>query len=348
MATRAIGLDIVTTTVRAAQVSFDKRGTTLERFGQVALPPGAVRSGEVESPQIVAEALKALWSSAKFSTRNVSVGVASRRVVVRQVDLPAMPRNELHAALPFLVQDFIPMPVDSALLDMHVLEEIVSPAGAPMLRGLLVAASREMVEQTLEAVRLAGLKPVSVDLTPFAVLRALGQAEAPIDAVADAEVLVDIGASVTNIVVHQGGVPRFVRILLMGGGNATEAIAARLGISYEDAEYMKLHLSSGAPISTADQEAAAAALDQTTSAFCEEVRGSLNYFTAAHGAARMARVLISGGGAGLVGLADRLEQAIHVPVSEADPLPSLKVGKHVAAGTAACTVVPLGLALAVA
>ena len=42
----------------------------------------------------------------------------------------------------------------------------------------------------------------------------------------NAEALVDIGARVTNIAVHQGGVPRFVRVLLMGGADITDAVAS--------------------------------------------------------------------------------------------------------------------------
>ena len=45
----AIGLDIGTSSVRAAQVSLSKGGPVLERFGQVALPAGVVRDGEIES-----------------------------------------------------------------------------------------------------------------------------------------------------------------------------------------------------------------------------------------------------------------------------------------------------------
>ena len=98
-----------------------------------------------------------------------------------------------------------------------------------------VVLARDADEPLADAVTQAGLTPVSVDLTPFAVLRAL----APVDElgldVVEAEALVDIGASVTNIVVHQGGVPRFVRILLMGGADITDAVAERLGVPLDQA-----------------------------------------------------------------------------------------------------------------
>ena len=133
-----MGLDIGTSGVRAAELSLGKGGATLERFGQVALPPGAVRDGEVVDVDVVAQAIKQLWAQAKFGSKKVVVGVANQKVVVRQVDLPWLPLKELRESLAFQVQDFIPMPVEQAILDFHPLEEFTSESGARMLRVLLV------------------------------------------------------------------------------------------------------------------------------------------------------------------------------------------------------------------
>jgi type IV pilus assembly protein PilM len=142
----------------------------IERFGQVALPPGVVRDGEVVDADTVAKAIRQLWSSAKFSTKKVVIGVANQRVIVRQVDLPWLAPAEMRKSLPFQVQDFIPIPVEQAILDFHPLEEFTNESGGRMLRMLLVAADRDMINSSLVAVQMAGLTPAMVDLTPFAVL----------------------------------------------------------------------------------------------------------------------------------------------------------------------------------
>ena len=59
----AIGLDIGTSVVRAAELSFGRAGITLERFGQVVLPEGAVRDGEVVDPEAVVSGLRQLWGA---------------------------------------------------------------------------------------------------------------------------------------------------------------------------------------------------------------------------------------------------------------------------------------------
>ena len=137
----AVGLDIGTSGVRAAELTFGKGVSTLQRFGQVALPTGAVKDGEVVDPDTVAGALKQLWSQARFSSKKVVVGVANQKVVVRQVDLPWLPPDELKKSLSFQVQDFIPIPVEQAILDYHPIEEVVDDSGSRALRVLLVAAA---------------------------------------------------------------------------------------------------------------------------------------------------------------------------------------------------------------
>jgi type IV pilus assembly protein PilM len=345
-----VGLDIGTSGVRAAELTLGKSATTLERFGQVALPPGAVRDGEVVDVDVVSSALKQLWQQAKFGTTKVVVGVANQKVVVRQVDLPWMPVKELRGSLAFQVQDYIPMPVDQAILDFHPLEEFANDSGGRMLRVLLVAASREMVSNAVLAVERAGLQPAMVDLTSFAVLRSL-HSQSALGSV-DAEALVDIGASVTNIVVHQGGVPRFVRILLMGGGDITDALAERLGVPLEQAESVKQTTGLAAVPGMADAQPASRAIEQAGAAFVEEVRGSLDYYMAQPGAARIDKVVVSGGGSRLAGLTERLSAATRLTVEIARPMSTLRLGKtglteDQLAYVEPMVTVPVGLAMGV-
>ena len=347
-----VGLDIGTSGVRAAELTMGKGPATLERFGQVALPLGAVRDGEVIDSDAVAAAIKQLWAQAKFSTKKVVVGVANQKVVVRQVDLPWLPVKELRQSLSFQVQDFIPMPVDQAILDFHLLEEFTSESGDRMLRVLLVAAARDMVGSAMEAVSKAGLSPAMVDLNSFAVLRSLVTRGSGIGSL-EAEALVDIGASVTNIVVHQAGVPRFVRILLMGGADITDAVAERLGLPMDQAESVKQGSGLMTVAGSVDSHPASRAIEQTGSAFVEEVRGSLDYYLAQAGAARIGRVVISGGGSRLTGLAERLAAATRLPVEVARPMSVLKMGKtgltdDQLAYIEPMVTVPVGLAMGVA
>jgi type IV pilus assembly protein PilM len=348
----AIGLDIGTSGVRAAELSFGKGGVTLEKFGQVALPEGAVRDGEVVDSDAVAEAVKQLWAHTKFGSKKVVIGVANQKVIVRQVDIPWMPVDELKKSLAFHVQDFVPMPVDQAVLDFHPLEELGAEGGTRLLRGLLVAASRDMVNASLEAVQKAGLSPVMVDLTSFAVIRSLADAD-HLGLGAQVEALVDVGARVTNNVVHQGGIPRFVRILLMGGQDVTVAVAERMGVPQEQAEALKQQLGSDSAAHGVDVQAASRVIEAVAASFVDEVRGSLDYYLASSGSAPISRLVLTGGGARLGGLAQRIQVTTRVPVEVGTPMHSLQVGRtglspEQIAFVEPLAAVPVGLALGVA
>jgi type IV pilus assembly protein PilM len=317
----AIGLDIGTSVVRAAELSFGRGGLTLERFGQVVLPDGAVRDGEVVDVDAVSHTLKQLWSATGFGHKKVMMGVANQRVIVRQLELPWMEPEELRTSLAFQVQDFLPMAVDQAELDFFPLEQVTAEGGARTLRGLLVAAARETVLANVRCAERAGLSVSGVDLSSFAVLRAMGR-QTSLEV--DTEALIDIGARVTNIIVHSAGVPRFVRILLMGGQDVTDAVAERLGVPTEHAEGLKqqfAHASHGDELATVTTTVATIAQD-----FVDEIRGSLDYYGASNPGAPVERIVLSGGGSRLDGLVDRLTSSTRLPVVVGDPLSALRVG----------------------
>lgn len=316
----AIGLDIGTSGVRAAELSFGRHGVTLEKFGQVAVPAGSVRDGEVVEPQSVAEAIRELWAATKFSSKEVVLGIANQRVVVRTVEVAWLPAGELRKSLPLQVADQLPMPVADAVLDFHPLEEVHGPRGR-MLRGLLVAAVRESVLGNVRCAERAGLKPTSVDLTSFAVLRALGGV-----GVADSrtEALVDVGARVTNIVVHTAGVPHFVRILLMGGHDLTDALSERLGVSLAEAEGLKQTIGLR---STGANPNVARTIDASAQSLVDEIRGSLDYFRSSSAGTPPERIVLSGGGSALPGFAERLEQGVRIPVVDGNPMQTMRLGR---------------------
>ncbi|HET7651877.1 MAG TPA: type IV pilus assembly protein PilM [Acidimicrobiales bacterium] len=331
MAQRVVGLDIGTHAVRAAELSLGRGGNdaTLTRFAQVALPVGAVVDGEVVDPGLVATSLRRLWTEGGFKSRRVVLGVGNQRVVVRQADLPQMSEDELRSALQFEAQELIPIPMDEAILDFDILEQIASnDAGDPMMRVLLVAAHRDMVANLVTAATEAGLTPDVVDVVPFALIRAVGDVTPPPlldDEPRTSEAIVGIGGGVTNVVVHEGGVPRFVRILATGGAGVTQAIADELDVDPEMAEDLKRR----ADLASSDalEARAGRVVADRTTPLVEEIRGSLDFYLAQNDATPISRVLVTGGGSRTPQLLARLTEQLRLPVERAHPLERVAVGR---------------------
>jgi type IV pilus assembly protein PilM len=347
MAKGRIGLDIGSTAVRAVELTGGDPPTVV-KAAQVPLPAGAVENGEVKEPELVSDALRELWERGGFKARRVYMGVGNQRVVVREIALPYLPEKELRASLGFQVQEFIPMSVDEAVLDYDPIGEFEQD-DRKMLRMLLVAAQRQMVDTAVAAATGAKLEPVGLDLVPFAMVRSVGTTGIGMDLEDEGdEAVIDIGAHVTNIVVHARGTTRFVRILPSGGRDVTLAIARGTGVDDEVAERLKrgedvdlaaFVASSGPPADErrddrdveprpdqGEAEGPARALGapdagrvrdiamQRAASFVDEIRSSLEFYTAQAQGARIARVLVTGGGSKLDGFLDLLRQRIPVQV----------------------------------
>jgi type IV pilus assembly protein PilM len=138
------------------------------------------------------------------------------------------------------------------------------------------------------------------------------------------EVLVDVGAGVTNIVVHEAGVPTFVRILVMGGEDITLALASGLGVSAEEAEARKREV-----VPAAEGDVAARIVHEKITTFADEIRSSLDYYQAQTGSSRLAGVLVTGGGSLLRGLSDRLAATLRLPVEVGSPFDRWQVSDTV-------------------
>jgi len=317
-----IGLDIGTSAVRAAQIGSGRSGRSLAAFGQVPLPAGAVADGEIRDPAAVADAVSQLWKRAKLKSKRAVIGVANQRVVVRQVDLPFLDEKEFRSSLRFQVADHIPMSADDAELDFQLIEDYMTENGEHMMRILLVAAARDMVESFVSVATSAGLSPVGVDLTPFAVARAVSSSARGEMGVGGAEAVVDVGAGVTNIVVHHNGEARFVRILLVGGDDATSALARELDVPVEEAEAVKFDLGRG----VGSPEATKVLRERVTS-LVEEVRGSIDYYLSQDESEGITSIIVTGGGSLTPGLAEELENVSGLQVQRGTSLADMNIAR---------------------
>ncbi|MET0590918.1 MAG: type IV pilus assembly protein PilM [Naasia sp.] len=332
MAKTVVGLDFGSTSIRAAEVQDGGRPrATVVRSGEVPLPPGVVRDGDVLEMNTVADALKRLWQTAGFKTKDVVLGVGNHKVISRDLSVPSMPLNRIKETLAFQVQDLLPVPVDEALLDFYPVREEQTADGATV-HGLLIAAMKAPVEAKVAAVRLAGLNPVAVDLVPFALTRVLLHGESAVGTSA----LIDVGESTTIIVVAHAGVPQFVRIVPAGGDDVTRAIAERLGIEYTEAEALKRAVGlvaapkSPEGFTSYQYETVLEIVFSVVSEMLSGLRNTLTYYSS-NGGRPIERIVLTGGVGRVEGFADALGELTRIPVLSGDPLGAIAFSKTASA-----------------
>ncbi len=343
---RVIGLDIGTTMVRAAEVEQEGRSgrATLIGYGEVALPPGSVDDAVVASKTAVGGAIRQLWKDVRFSSRDVVLGIGSSSTAVREIDVAHMPMNQLRQSLPFQVQDMLPMPVDEAILDFFPGSRFDGSAG-PMVRGLLVAATKSAVSTNVDAVEHGGLHPQVVDLSALAILRSALASQRADSVVA----VVDIGAAMTTVTIAAKGVPRMVRVIPTGGRDVTNAVARQMNIQASEAEGLKRQIAGSTQIPP-EWALAAEAVNEVNRSLVDSIRNTFVYHQSNNPGAGIEIVVLTGGGAQLSGLPQLLSNSARIAVTFGDPLAGLtidaKAGRRVTAPVTMA--VAVGLARAVA
>lgn len=290
-----VGLEVTEESVRGAELALGRK-PQLVAYGEVPLPPEAARDSEVLDAGTVAVALRQLWTGARFKSKDAVLGVASRRILVREYTTQAMRPDLLREALPYQVQDLLPVPASQAVLDFFPLTQ-----EGDQVSGLLVAAVTENIEQIISTLSKVKVRVQAVDLTAFG----LARITAPLAAADETVATIYIGDHTTQVVVSRGGVPLFVRILPIDVATA----AARR----HEAELLAeapLELVGGNGGSNRTRGAVRAAQPPGVSDLAARLRSTLAFFASRPYAASVQRVIVTGAGAVAPGVTEALDAAL--------------------------------------
>ncbi|MGB2952370.1 MAG: type IV pilus assembly protein PilM [Gaiellaceae bacterium] len=331
---RLVGLKIGGSQLAAARVANNGAPEVLQ-LAREDLEPGIVVAGELREPELLAESLRAFFKRNRLPKTGVRLGIANNRIGVRIFEIGGVddPR-QLENAIRFRAQEALPIPIEEAVLDYHVLEEKLNEEGMPTRRILLVVAYRELVDRYVTACKKAGVKLVGIDLEAFALLRALSAPPSDGQASPDAAiVVVGVGHDRTTFAVSDGRVCEFTRVLDWGGQSINVALARALDITPSEAEPIKRALSltpHANPVEglTEEQDATAReAVRRQLQTFARELVSSLQFYQNQPGSLGIGEIVVTGGTAQLDGLAEELQRLIGVRVRVGDPLARVKVGK---------------------
>ena len=332
-AKRLVGLKIGGSQIAAARVS-NNGVAELEQVARQSLPMGIVVGGELRDPDALADALKAFFAKNKLPKKGVRLGIANNRIGVRIFDIIGVDEDkQLANAIHFRAQEALPIPLDEAVLDYHVLDESVDAEGRKVRRVLLVVAYKELIDRYVGACRKAGITLAGIDLEAFALLRSLSP---PTDGGSAALVAVAIGYDRSTFAVSDGRVCEFTRVLEWGGWSLNVALARAFDTAPSEVEALKCALSLDGSVAPDDLSAEQTALAVETvrrqvQSFARELVSSLQFYQNQPGSLGIGEIVITGGTAQLPGLAEELEKLIGVRVRVGNPLARLKVAKRVSA-----------------
>ena len=334
-AKRLVGLKVGGSQLAAARI-VNNGSHELVQVAREDLEHGIVVGGELREPELLAEALRGFFRKHKLPRQGVRLGIANNRIGVRILEIAGIEDpKQLENAIRFRAQEALPIPIEEAVLDYHVLGERVDDQGTKVRRILLVVAYRELIDRYVAACKKAGVRLAGIDLEAFALLRALGEPQEdgapPSDA---ALVVVAIGHDRSTFAVSDGRVCEFTRVLDWGGATLDVAMARELDCAPSEAEPVKRQLSLAAenvPDGLTEEQAnrAREAVRRQLQTFARELVSSLQFYQNQPNSLGIGEIVITGGTTHLAGLAEELQRLIGVRVTVGDPLARVTLGRKV-------------------
>lgn len=334
-----LSLDIGSSAIKLLEVRPHGSNLTVTNAGVVPLPQNAVSDNMVKDAGAVTQAIGTFLEDRRVRATNVVTAMPGPSVIVKRIALPPQEPEALEETVFLEAGNFIPERLDDVNLDYQVLDH---NAETDLLDILLVAVHKEVMQSYLTAVRDASLVPTIVDVDYFA-LENMFEANYDPDP-ADVVALVDLGARYTSINLLQRGCSTFTGDVSIGGNHFTARLRQELGVSHAQAEEAKR----AGRLAGFPRDVVERVLSVTSEQLLDEIQHTLNFVQSGVQAQPPGAVYLSGGTAGLPGLANRFADRLRVPVEIADPFRNLDKGRRLdadfVAEHAAAFAVSVGLA----
>lgn len=313
-----VGLDIGSSAVKLVELKEKKAGSyQLLKIGVESLSPEAIVDGSIMDSSLVVDTIQRLNAAQGVKNSNFATSLSGHSVIIKKIALPSMSNEELAESIQWEAEQYIPFDINDVNLDYVPLPS----AGGDSIDVILVAVKKEKINDYTSVISQTGKSSVIVDVDAFALQNAY-ELNYPIEG-REVTALVNIGASVTNVTVMQGGESLFWRDITFGGNQYTDAIQRELNLSFAQAEALKR----GESVADRNIQQVIPILNSVSEDFASELRKTLDFFAATSGAERVEHVVIAGGGSGVLNLDAILREKFGIPVEIMNPFRNISINE---------------------
>lgn len=340
-----VGLDIGSSAIKLVQVTSKRDGYDLQNLSTVSVPSEAIVDGALMNFSALGEAVGTLVKDKAVKARKAACSISGNAVIAKVVTMPAMGKAEMDEQIQWEAEQHIPFSIQDVNLDYQILARREGEMSI-----LLVAAKKEILADYEKVVAEAGLELSVVDIDALAMFNCFyanhylaNKAEFAHGLVA----LVNVGASMTNILMVRDGVPTFLRDVPTGGNIVTTEIQKGLQLSFEEAEAVK---TGQTPVQAAQQSRLDQVLSSALSGIVGEIQRTADFYLGTAGEETIGRYLVTGGTTRAPGMFDLLREKLGVEVEPLNPFQRVhadnaRFSHEVLDGLAAVSSIGLGLAL---
>ena len=337
-----VGLDIGSSAVKAIELKPAGKGYKVAAYASEPIPPDSIVDGASIDGAAVVDAIRRAFEKRGIKTKEVAASLSGNAVIVKKIALPSMTDAELSESIQWEAEQYIPFDIQDVNLDYQILNR-ADVGGKSTMEVLLVAAKKEKIADYTGVIGQAGRVAVVIDVDAFALQNAY-EANYGVEPGA-VVVLLNVGASATNINILDGDQSVFTRDLATGGNAYTEALQKELNLPFDQADQLKR----GVAVDGVSFDDARPVLRAVTENVILEVQKTFDFYRASAASDRISRIVVSGGASRAEGCTELLAERFQAPVEMFDPFKKVAFDaakfKLDAAEIAPTAAVAVGLAL---
>ena len=319
-----LGIDVSSSSVKLVELGRNRAGElVLERCAIEPLERGWVADGNIEKFEEVVEAVRRVVRKSGSKTKDVALALPAAAVITKKIVLPGgLSDMELEAQVESEANQYIPFALDEVSLDFCVIGPSANSVGDS---DVLIAASRkEKVTDRRGLAEAAGLKPVIMDVEPYASRLAAARVieTLPNHGVDSMVALFEVGAVTTSMQVMRNDDVLYERDQAFGGAQLTQLIVRQYGFSAEEAEVKKR--SGDLP-----DDYQASVLAPFIATMAQEVGRALQFFFTSTPYNKVDHILMAGGSAAIPGLTEAITRQTSFACMVVNPFDGMEMASSV-------------------
>ncbi len=275
---------------------------------------------------VSAQIIQRMLAQQPFVGRRVVATLPREIVHVKNLRLPVMPLGEIEAAVQKESAGLFQFDLSEAAVQFLSAGEVRQ--GTQTQQEIIVlAVKRAQIDQYLEQLEKCGVVVASLDTEITGLFRAFERFIRRVEDQQEVQMLVDIGAQRTQVIISRGRNVSFYKVLEIGGLHLLDAVGRKLGITLEEAKALRQRLLESGQGGAADGKSRdpvrQAVFDATRSVAEElgrELAMCLRYYSVAFRGHRPSRMRLVGGEAADPQLHAIFKSSLSVAVEAARPL----------------------------
>ena len=318
-----VGIDMGTSSIKLVELAHASGGLEIRNWAIEPLVGTDAKS-----------ALKKICERQPLKDQLLVSSVSGKGTLIRYVDLPRMTLEDLRKAYVFDLDRYFPFDPKTIYTDCSILD----PEGKDKkMLVLLAAVKREIVDERLKLFKEVGLELSAMTINSIATANAFNRLGPQVIPSGKAKAVLDIGGSMSCIMIFKDSSPRFARDIFVGSQELTRKIVGALGVDLAQAEALKRQPGDKAAVII---EACEAPINNLIT----EIRLSMDYFMTEKNI-QVDELFLEGGGSLLKGIEGVFEKSLGLPVKVWNPLEKVRFKNPATAGDIQTYAAQFGVAL---